>query len=100
MGVGDGDYSITVGPYGYFWFQVDDQEKKEQPGSGGELQLFKTDASWEKVFNHYDEIRTFERKILQPFMKKCRWFGGKAKVISKMSVHKVVPLKVEGQHIS
>ena len=96
MSVGDGDYPITIGPYGYFWFQIDDQEKKEQSGTNGELQLFKTDSSWEKVFNHYDEIRTFERKILPVFMKKCRWFGGKAKVISKMSVHKVVPLKVEG----
>lgn len=96
MSVGDGDYPITIGPYGYFWFQVDDQEKKEQPGTHGELQLLKTDSSWEKVFNHYDEIRTFERKILPVFMKKCRWFGGKAKVISKMSVHKVVPLKVDG----
>lgn len=96
MSVDDGDYPITVGPYGYFWFQVDDQEKKDQPGVNGELQLFKTDSSWEKVFNKYEEVRTFERKILQPFMKKCRWFGGKAKVISKMSVHKVVPLKVHG----
>lgn len=96
LSVGDGDYPITIGPYGYFWFQVDDQEKKEQPGTHGELQLLKTDSSWEKVFNHYDEIRTFERKILPVFMKKCRWFGGKAKVISKMSVHKVVPLKVDG----
>ena len=96
MSVGEGDYPITIGPYGYFWFQVDDQEKKEQLGTNGELQLFKTDSSWEKVFNHYDEIRTFERKVLPVFMKKCRWFGGKAKVISKMGVHKVVPLKVEG----
>ena len=96
MSVGDGDYPITIGPYGYFWFQIDDQEKKEQSGTNGELQLFKTDSSWEKAFNHYHEIRTFERKILPVFMKKCRWFGGKAKVISKMSVHKVVPLKVEG----
>lgn len=96
MSVSDGDYPITIGPYGYFWFQVDDQEKKETTGSNGELQLFKTDASWEKVFNHYDEIRTLERKVLQPFMKKCRWFGGKAKIISKMSIHKVIPLKVDG----
>jgi maltose alpha-D-glucosyltransferase/alpha-amylase len=96
MSVGDGEYPITIGPYGYFWFQVDDQEKKEAPGSGGELQLFKTDSSWEKAFNHYDEIRVLERKVLPAFMKKCRWFGGKAKVISKMSVHKVVPLKVDG----
>ena len=37
-----------------------------------------------------------ERKILLPFMKKCRWFGGKAKVVSKVSIHKTIPVKVEG----
>jgi maltose alpha-D-glucosyltransferase/alpha-amylase len=96
MSVGEGEYPITIGPYGYFWFQVDDQEKKEAPGSNGELQLFKTDSSWDKALNHYDEVRVLERKVLPPFMKKCRWFGGKAKAISKMTVQKVVPLKVEG----
>lgn len=96
MSVSGGEYPITIGPYGYFWFQVDDQEKKEQPGSGNELQLLKSDASWEKIFNHYEEVRTLERKILQPFMKKCRWFGGKAKAISKMAVNKVIPVKVDG----
>jgi len=96
MSVSAGDYPITIGPYGYFWFQVDDQEKKEQPGSGNELQILKSDASWEKIFNHYEEVRTLERKILQPFMKKCRWFGGKAKVISKMAINKVIPVKVDG----
>lgn len=94
--VAEGEYSITIGPYGYFWFQVDDQDKNEQHGSASELPLFRASVSWEKAFNNFDEVRVLERKILQPFMKKCRWFGGKAKVISKISIHKVIPLKVEG----
>ncbi|MBS1979445.1 MAG: maltose alpha-D-glucosyltransferase [Bacteroidetes bacterium] len=94
--VAEGEYSITIGPYGYFWFQVDDQDKKEPHGNASELPLFKATVSWEKAFNNFDEVRVLERKILQPFMKKCRWFGGKAKVISKISIHKVIPLKVEG----
>lgn len=96
LGVTTGEYPITIGPYGYFWFQVDATEKKDIGKSGGELQLLKTEVSWEKIFNNYNEIREFERKILQPFMMKCRWFGGKARVISKISVHKVIPVKVEG----
>ena len=28
--VGEGDYPITIGPYGYFWFQADVAEKKEK----------------------------------------------------------------------
>ncbi len=59
--------------------------------------LYKADLSWERIFSNYSEVRVLERKILQPFMKKCRWFGGKARAISKMSIHKVIPLKVEGE---
>ncbi|MBS1553714.1 MAG: maltose alpha-D-glucosyltransferase [Bacteroidetes bacterium] len=94
--VGVGDYPITIGPYGYFWFQADAAEGKEN-GSSNELFLYKSDLSWERLFGNYNEMRVLERKVLQPFMKKCRWFGGKAKVISKMGIHKVIPVKVEGE---
>ncbi len=97
LNVGDGEYPITIGPYGYFWFQADVSEKKNVSTSNTELFLFETDISWEKLFNNYNEVRVLERKILQPFMKKCRWFGGKAKVISKMNIHKVIPVKVDGE---
>lgn len=97
LNVGDGEYPITIGPYGYFWFQADVSEKKNVSTTSPELFLFETDISWEKLFNNYNEVRVLERKILQPFMKKCRWFGGKAKVISKMNIHKVIPVKVEGE---
>lgn len=96
MNVEQADYSITIGPYGYFWFQVDSEEKKEKSEASGELPLLKTDVSWERLFDNYNDVRVLERKLLPPFMKKCRWFGGKAKVISKMAIHKVIPLKVEG----
>ncbi|HNV31106.1 MAG TPA: maltose alpha-D-glucosyltransferase, partial [Cyclobacteriaceae bacterium] len=90
ISVGEGDYPITIGPYGYFWFQADASEKKDQGGSTNELFLYKSDLSWERIFSNYNEVRVLERKILQPFMKKCRWFGGKARAIAKMSIHKVI----------
>lgn len=96
MNVDAGEYNITIGPYGYFWFQVDDAEKKEKAEASGELPLLKADVSWERLFDNYNEVRLFERKMLPPFMKKCRWFGGKAKVISKIGIHKTIPVKVEG----
>ncbi len=97
MNVGEGQYPITIGPYGYYWLQLDTVDKKIKPETSGELPLFATDLSWEKVFNSYNEKRQFERKILPGFMKKCRWFGGKARVISKMGIEKMIPLKVNGQ---
>ena len=95
MSVTDGEYPITIGPYGYFWFQADATEKKDASGTTNELFLYKSDLSWERLFANYNEVRVLERKILQPFMKKCRWFGGKARAISKMNIHKVIPLKVD-----
>ena len=56
MNVGEGEYPITIGPYGYFWFQADVAEKKEKEASG-ELPLIKTDVSWEKLFDNYNEVR-------------------------------------------
>jgi maltose alpha-D-glucosyltransferase/alpha-amylase len=95
MSVTGGEYPITIGPYGYFWFQADATEKKDASGATNELFLYKSELSWERLFGNYNEVRVLERKILQPFMKKCRWFGGKARAISKMNIHKVIPLKVE-----
>ncbi|HYC86198.1 MAG TPA: maltose alpha-D-glucosyltransferase, partial [Chryseosolibacter sp.] len=96
MPVNEREYPITIGPYGYFWFQVDKAENKDKAEASGELPLLNTDISWERLFENYNEVRLFERKILPLFMKKCRWFGGKAKVISKISLHKTIPWKVDG----
>lgn len=89
-----GEYYITIGPYGYYWFEIEVSEQVGKAEASGELMVFESELSWEKVFNNYNDVRVIERKILPVFMKKCRWFGGKAKVISKLNLHKVVPLKV------
>ncbi|MBS1488752.1 MAG: maltose alpha-D-glucosyltransferase [Bacteroidetes bacterium] len=95
--IDNGDYTITLGPYGYFWLQLDVSEKKEQVSASGELPLFQSDLSWERTFSNYENIRFLERKVLQSFIKKCRWFGGKARTISKVGIHKMIPVKAEGE---
>lgn len=94
--VGKGEYSLTIGPYGYFWLQVDAAEKTKAGDISAELYFHKTDISWERLLANYNEVRVLERKVLQNFMRKCRWFGGKAKVVTKVSVVKVIPVKVDG----
>ncbi len=95
MNVAEGNYAITLGPYGYYWFQVDAPEKPRGE-AGGELPTFEAELSWERLFDNYNELRKFERVLLPPFLRKCRWFGGKAKTISKVTVQKVIPLKADG----
>jgi maltose alpha-D-glucosyltransferase / alpha-amylase len=96
MNVGEGEYALTVGPYGYYWLQVDTAEKQKSGESGSELYFHKTDVSWERMLGNYNEVRVLERKVLPVFMRKCRWFGGKAKVVTKVAVAKVIPVKIDG----
>lgn len=93
----DREYPITIGPYGYFWFQIDTVEKKESSSASGELPLFQSDLSWERTFSDYENVRFLERKVLQNFIRKCRWFGGKAKTISKVSINQLIPVKADGE---
>ncbi len=94
--VGKGEYSLTIGPYGYYWLQVDAVEKVKIGDISEELYFQKTDISWERLLTNYNEVRVLERKVLPLFMRKCRWFGGKAKVVTKVSLVKVIPIKIEG----
>ncbi len=97
LNVGDGQYSLTIGPYGYYWLQLDSPEHKTKIDTNGELPMFSADYTWDKLFGNYNEKRQFERKILPVFMKKCRWFAGKAKPVSKIGIQSMMPLKVGGR---
>lgn len=92
--IGQGEYDITIGPYGYYWLQADKGEREDRLEASGELALLRADLSWERLFNNSNEVRLVERKILQPFLRRCRWFGGRNKVVSKTNFLKIFPLKV------
>lgn len=97
--VENSSYMVTLSSYGYFWLQADSPATKEQNEASGELFLLEADVSWERLFNNYELVRTIERKVLPVFLRKCRWFGGKAKTLSKVSFKKVIPLKAgDGTH--
>lgn len=59
-----------------------------------ELPLFKTAVSWERLFDSDSEIDALESSIIPQFMKKCRWFGGKAKRIGSVAVNLSIAVKV------
>lgn len=63
-----------------------------------DLPVLTTPVSWEQVFRNPEDIRLFESAILPSFLKKCRWFGGKAKTISRLLVNKAIPVKVGEEH--
>jgi len=95
--IGNGDYDITLGPYGYFWFEVDTSDIGARQEGDAELPELRADLTWERLLGNYNAVRTLERKILPLFIRKCRWFGGKARPIGGIRFHKTFPLRVEDE---
>ncbi len=62
-----------------------------------ELPLLSTALAWDKVVDDQAAVSDLERTILQPFMMKCRWFGGKARTISQIALREAIPLQVGEQ---
>jgi len=94
MSISGREYPITIGPYGYYWLQIDTSEQKESMSSS-ELPMFQSDLSWERTFADDENIRFIERKVLQPFLRKTKWFAGKMKTVNKIRVDEVVPIKTD-----
>ena len=82
------DFFVTLGPYGYYWFILEEgvevSEESERP-------VISFGESWEEVVWDDMLLKNFETRILEDYMKKCRWFGGKARKIADIKVEKKIP---------
>ena len=90
-------YQLTLAPYSYFWFYAEKTAVEEELDEREGLGYINAITPWEKFFTQYENADYLEKKILPRFMKRCRWFQGKAKVISRIKVDKFIPLKIEEQ---
>ncbi|MEM6359028.1 MAG: maltose alpha-D-glucosyltransferase [Bacteroidota bacterium] len=96
--VDQSEYPVTIGPYGYFWFYVEEKVAEAENESEG-LKLIKAESNWDKFFSNFHDVNTLENQVLSGFLKKTRWFGGKAKKMSKIKVDMAVPMKVDSQTV-
>jgi maltose alpha-D-glucosyltransferase/alpha-amylase len=94
--VEDKRYPITIGPYGYFWFLVEEGQNTAAEQKEGPLSI-QADVSWEKIFTSYSDINVLEKQVFPAYMMKCRWFGGKAKSINKIQVDTKIPVNYQEQ---
>lgn len=94
----DGDsYPVTLGPYGYYWLQIDTSDQRPAISSSGEFPMFQSDLSWERTFSNHENIQFIEKKVLPLFLRKSPWFDGKTRSISKIVVDKVIPIKTSAE---
>ncbi|MEK6480485.1 maltose alpha-D-glucosyltransferase [Catalinimonas sp. 4WD22] len=90
--VGENPYLFTLAPHGYEWFLLKKPQLMESTGDGVQDKLVASINSWADILKP-KTLASIE-SILPDYLVKCRWFGGKARVIQNISIkhHANVPL--------
>ena len=91
-------YLLTLGPHGYYWFLLNkptepaiDPDEKQKPGL--------TLGQYSDLFKR-GNLKTFETKYLPRYLKASRWFGGKARVIQKVTVAEAIHFTFSKENFS
>ena len=52
------------------------------------------EAEWNDLFQQEHCIHQLENQILPVFLKRMRWFGGKARIVTAVKIYQVIPLEM------
>jgi maltose alpha-D-glucosyltransferase/alpha-amylase len=82
--IGDAPYLLTLAPYGFYWFQLQEvvtpitARVLPAPDEHAAVPSLFAGVVWDSLLD--GSIRTIiERQALVPFLQRQRWFGGKAR---------------------
>ncbi|MEO5721206.1 MAG: maltose alpha-D-glucosyltransferase [Chthoniobacterales bacterium] len=91
-------YPITLGPHAHFWFALRPQAEASRELQERVVPTLEAAPVLHVLLN--DGLRTvFEREVLPDFIRRCRWFGGKARAIRGMRVGEQIVLRGCGAEI-
>jgi len=91
-------YLITLGPHGYYWFVLQHEDINEYEMEYFDKPLISVNT-WKDLFTGKN-LSKLENEILPKYIVSCRWFGGKARVIQKISVIHQLDISVKGLPIN
>jgi maltose alpha-D-glucosyltransferase/alpha-amylase len=77
-------YMLSLGPHNTYWFTLQPQKKSALTLSSDQIPTLKLDTSWKVITQ--DDFRSLLGMVLPNYLKKCRWFGGKAKPIRSTNI--------------
>jgi len=78
-------YVLTLGPHNHFWFSLFKETEPVSLDGDFIASPISLKKSLEELFTGRMKER-FKQEILTPYLKKCRWFGGKGRRINSLSV--------------
>ncbi|MCB0640071.1 MAG: putative maltokinase, partial [Phaeodactylibacter sp.] len=91
----DSPYQFTMGPYGYYWFQLEMAEEGDELPRERKIEELEVDIEWPEFFENYTAKRKFEKTILPNYLRSTRWFGSKSKKIVSINVQRFPAVEVK-----
>jgi maltose alpha-D-glucosyltransferase / alpha-amylase len=92
----DSPYVILLGPYGYHLMLL--TEGVEKAAVEGALPELSCAGPWEKVLTGAP-LRQLEQSILPEYLKKCRWFQGKGRTVTRVTLVEKIPFAIDSSTV-
>jgi maltose alpha-D-glucosyltransferase/alpha-amylase len=83
--IGERPYLLNLGPFAFYWFEL--QRQRDEATAAEDVPLIAA-RSWDEVLASRDALAG----AVARYVRSRRWFGGKARTITSLSVRDAVPL--------
>jgi maltose alpha-D-glucosyltransferase/alpha-amylase len=78
-------YMLALGPHNHYWFLLHKEEEVAGVGEATPELVVNVKGTWETILQN-KQREEFERLILPGYLKRCRWFGAKGRVIRSTKI--------------
>ncbi len=85
--VGDEPYFLTLGPHGFYWFELEPQEVEEATEAGAPepaIPSLSAPGGRETIFQ--GRAKTALEALLPDYLRGRRWFGGKGRTVREVRI--------------
>jgi maltose alpha-D-glucosyltransferase/alpha-amylase len=91
--IGDLPYLLTLGPHAFYWFSIESPRARGAVAEARPLPSLHVEDSWEQVFE--DPGAAALERALPDYMRRQRWFRGKARAPRNAELVDAIPLGEE-----
>lgn len=84
-------YVLSLGPHNYLLLSLKKAEERISIGVERTIPELHTAVNWGTILEAGMQER-LEKEVLPQYLKSCRWFGGKGKIIQEISIVEHLPL--------
>ena len=82
--IGDNPYLLSLGPHNFLWFCIGCREEETGGLEPAELPSVRVGGGWQGLLQ--GSARKLLREALEPYLKRHRWFAGKARALQATDI--------------